>query len=118
MVVVDMRMASIVIPDVSDDGQIFVHIQREVVETFIKEFGGATMYECMGFWSMSQRQISCSKIDVAFHTTHENIHRFMGIVKMVADECAEGGVHSIMAIKPDGTVIFVEGDLYDGKKII
>jgi len=42
----------------------------------------------------------------------------MGIVKMVADECAEGGVHSIMAIKPDGIVIFVEGDLYDGKKII
>jgi len=25
-------------------------------------------------------------------------------------------VHSIMAVKPDGVVVFVEGDLYDGTK--
>lgn len=115
---IEMRMASIVIPDVSDGGQIFVPIQRETIETFRSEFGGATAYECFGFWNKSQRQISCTKIDVAFHVTSENIHRFMSIVKMVADECAEGGVHSIMAVKPDGTVVFVEGDLYDGTKRI
>ena len=113
---IEMRMASIVIPDVSDGGQIFVPLQREIIETFRKEFGGATAYECFGFWNKSQRQISCTRIDVAFHTTDENIQRFVEIVKSAADECAEGGVHSIMAIKPDGVIIFVEGDLYDGTK--
>lgn len=115
---IKMRMASIVIPDASDEGHIFVSIQRNVVEIFIEEFGGATLYDCFGFWSKSQRQIACSKIDVAFHNTHENIHKFMGVVQMVANECAECGVHSIMAVMPDGVIIFVEGDLYDGTKNI
>lgn len=110
---VETRMASIVIPNVNEDGDIFVPVQQQVIELFMDEFGGATMYECHGFWSKSSKIISCAKIDVAVDMLPETVGRFMEIVKMVADECK---VHSIMATKPDGTVTFVEGDLYDGTK--
>lgn len=115
MTQIETRMASIVIPDANEDGDIFVPIQQKVVEMFVEDFGGATMYDCFGFWSKSQRMISCSKIDVAIDTLPETVARFMEIVKWVANEC---GVHSVMAVKPDGVVVFVEGDLYDGTKNI
>ena len=110
---IEVRVASIIIPSANDDGDIFVTVQQNVVEMFIEHFGGATLYECNGFWSMSDRTIHCVKIDVAIDTMPETIKRFMDIVKWVANECQ---VHSIMAVKPDGVVVFVEGDLYDGTK--
>lgn len=112
---IETRVASIVIPNVNEDGDIFVPVQQQVIEMFIDDFGGATMYECHGFWSKSNKVISCCKIDVAIDTLPETVARFMNIVKWVADECK---VHSIMAVKPDGAVVFVEGDLHDGTKSV
>jgi len=107
MKTVETRMASIVIPNQNEDGDIFVPVQQQVVEMFIEDFGGATMYECHGFWSKTHKVISCVRIDVAVDVLPEPIARFMEIVQQVADTC---DVHSIMAVKPDGCVVFVEGE--------
>ena len=108
---VETRMASIVIPNMNEDGDIFVPIQQEAVEIFIDDFGGATAYECNGFWDKSQRVISCLKIDVAVDMLPLTVAKFMATAELLAYKL---NVHSVMVTKPDGTVVFVKGGLYDG----
>lgn len=109
------RMASLVIPNTNHQGDDLSDVQQQAIEMFMLRFGGATMYECAGFWSKSDSVIHGVKIDIAMDTLDETSDLFLDIVRWVANEC---GVHSIMATTADGDVFFIEGDLYDGTKII